>query len=183
MNLGIVGGIAAILAFVPYIYSIFKEKTKPSRMSWFIWSWLGFLLYFSYKSSGAHDTLWIPLVYAIVPLIIFILSFWFGVTGLDPFDILCLLGSLIGVSLWVITKSPKLALVSFIISDVFGTLPTIKKTYLHPEQENKAAWSIMVSANIINVFAVERLDFWLIFYPAYCILCGSSILALTFRKI
>ncbi len=39
--IGKVAGVVAVLAFVPYIWSVLKGSTQPSRASWLIWSVLG----------------------------------------------------------------------------------------------------------------------------------------------
>jgi hypothetical protein len=74
MKLGIIAGCISALACIPYFISIIRGKTKPNRATWWIWSWLGVLLFFSYKASGATDTLWVALVYMITPLITALLS-------------------------------------------------------------------------------------------------------------
>jgi len=37
--LGIIAGIISVFAFFPYVISIFKRKTIPNRITWWIWSW------------------------------------------------------------------------------------------------------------------------------------------------
>lgn len=66
--------------------------------------------------------------------------------------------------------------------DFFGTLPTIRKTYFHPEQEDKLAWLLMVIANLLNIFAAEQFSFSIVVYPLYMFMVGGVILGLTFRK-
>lgn len=180
--LGKVAGLISLLAFIPYFISIFKGKTKPNRITWWIWTLLGLLLYFSYKEAGAKETLWVPLIYIIAPLITAILSIKYGVGGWTHFDIFCLIGSLLSTLLWAISGSPIIALILFLIIDLFGALPTIKKAYSNPEQENKLAWFLMCLANVVNLFATENVKFSVLIYPLYMLLIGSIIFGLLIRK-
>lgn len=182
MTIGIIAGIISLSAFIPYLLSILKGKTKPNRVSWWIWSWLGVLLYLSYKDAGANETLWVPLTYIVTPFITALLSIKYGVGGWTRFDISCLACSVAGTVVWYISQSATTALMLFLAIDLFGSLPTVRKTYFHPEQEDKLAWSLMVAANLLNIFAAEQFSFSIIIYPLYMFLCGSVILALTFRK-
>ena len=182
MSLGIIAGIISALAFVPYCISILKGKTKPNRASWWIWFWLGILAYFSYKASGAHDTLWVALVYVITPFITAMLSLKYGEGGWNKFDLACLGCSIVGSLVWFISSSPLIALLLFLSIDLFGALPTLKKTYYHPETENSLAWFLMAVGNLVNVFAAEQLKFSILVYPLYMLIVGGLILGLSLRK-
>lgn len=180
--IGILAGLISFIAFFPYIISTIKGKTKPNRATWWIWSWVGILVFLSYKESGAQETLWVAISYFIAPLVTALLSIKYGVGGWTRFDISCLAGSVAGTVIWYISQSATTALMLFLTIDLFGSLPTVRKTYFHPEQEDKLAWSLMVAANLLNIFAAEQFSFSIIIYPLYMFLCGSVILALTFRK-
>lgn len=182
MKLGIIAGCISALAFVPYFISIIGGKTKPNRVTWWIWFWLGILLYYSYKASGANDTLWVALIYIITPLITAILSIKYGVGGWSKFDLICLACSIISSLFWFLSGSAFIALLLFLSIDFFGALPTIKKTYYYPEQENRVAWFLMVIANLVNIFAAGKFNFSIIVYPLYMFIVGSVILGLSLRK-
>lgn len=179
--LGKIAGFISILAFIPYFHSILKGQTKPNRITWWIWTLLGILLYFSYKEAGAKETLWVPLIYIIAPLITAILSIKYGVGGWTTFDLVCLLGALASTFLWIISGSPTVALILFLLIDLFGALPTIKKAYVVPEQESKLAWFLMCLANCVNLFAVQDFQFSILIYPLYMFIIGSIIFGLLIR--
>src|SRR3989338_2992942 len=73
--LGIIAGIIALLAYVVYI---FRGKSKPNRVTWWIWAFMGLVLALSYKFSGADNTVWVPYVEFLGPLTIAILSIKYG---------------------------------------------------------------------------------------------------------
>jgi hypothetical protein len=62
---GLLAGVIGFLAFIPYIIGTLKQSTKPNKATWIIWSVLGIIAAASYYASGARDTAWSPIVYAI----------------------------------------------------------------------------------------------------------------------
>lgn len=175
---GKLAGIISLIGFIPYIIAILRGKTKPNRAGWFIWTVLGVTLGASYYFSGAVHTIWVPVSYAIGPLIVFTLSIKYGEGGWSRFDIFCLVGAGISLVLWVIFKSPVVALVTNLIIDLLGALPTIKKAYKKPESEDKIAWIIFFIGNVTNMFAIEELSFAITAYPIYMLLVNGLITAL-----
>lgn len=164
---GRVAGVVALAAFVPYILAIFRGETKPNRATWFIWTVVNFMATASYYSSGAHHTIWIPVIYAIAPVVVFTLSLKYGVGGWTPFDVGCLCISGISAIAWWISGSPLVALLINLFIDFVGALPTIRKVYHDPKSEDRTAWIIGSVANAINLFAVERWTFAIMIYPLY----------------
>ena len=182
MNLGVLAGVLSLSAFFPYLYSMLRHKTKPNKVTWWVWSWLGILLFFSYRATGAVETLWVPMVYIVTPLATAILSIWYGEGGWGKLDIMCLIGSVLGTLFWFVSKSPGSALLFFLAVDFCGLLPTIKKTYFDPGSEDKTAWLIMVVANAVNLYACGGSGILVKVYPLYLLVSGGVILGLTFKQ-
>ena len=158
--LGIIAGLIALSAYLVYVISIFRGGSKPNRATWWIWSFMGLILALSYQFSGASNTIWVPYVEFLGPLIIAILSIKYGEGGLDnKTDLICLLGATISIILWIIFKNPVVALITNLAVDSFAIVPTIKKSYLRPEGEDFWAWFGTGLADSLNMFAVERFSF------------------------
>ena len=175
--LGIIAGIIAFSAYIIYIVSIFRGKTKPNRATWWIWAFMGFVLALSYYYSGAENTVWVPIVEFIGPLSIAILSLKYGEGGLkSKTDIICMAGALISVLLWIIFNNPVIALVTNLAIDSFAIIPTIKKSYLRPEGEDFWAWFGTGLADSLNMFAVEKFTFAILIYPIYMLVSDLIII-------
>ena len=56
---GYFSALLSIIMIAPYIRDIFRLETKPERGSWFIWTVLGFIAFFSQLAKGATDSLWL----------------------------------------------------------------------------------------------------------------------------
>lgn len=176
-TLGMIAGIIAFLAYVVYVVSIFKGKSKPNRATWWIWAFMGLVLALSYKFSGAGNTVWVPYVEFLGPLTIAILSVKYGEGGLeDRTDLFCLFGAIVSIILWIIFNNPVVALVTNLAIDSFAIVPTIKKSYLRPEGEDFWAWFGTGLADSLNMFAVEKFTFAILLYPIYMLVSDLIII-------
>lgn len=153
-----------------------RRKTRPHRGSWFIWALVGFVLLASYHRAGAEETIWVPLIMFAGPLIVFLLSFKYGVGGWeDPLDRYCLIGAVMGVVCLIVFSSPLVALTIAIITDVFAAVPTVKKSILDPASEDVYAWTLAFIANALNIAAIREWSFDIAGYPVYATLVFAAI--------
>ncbi len=169
-------------AFIPYISSMRKGRTRPNRATWWIWTLVGLLLAASYYSVGARHTLWVPLSYVAGPLIIAVFSLRLGVGGWGRLDRFCLFGAALSLVLWGISHSPLVALVLNIVIDLMGAIPTIRKAFLEPQTEDRAAWVLFLVGNTFNLFAINRRQFAIIVYPAYLFFISFLMILLISRE-
>lgn len=180
---GIAAGILSFSAYLIYIFSILKGWTKPHRATWIIWSVIGIILAITYRASGAEDTIWVAVSEAIAPTIIAILSIKYGVGGSEKLDKICFVGSLFSLILWWYFGSPVIALVTNLAVDFFAALPTIKKSFLRPQEENRLAWALTQSGNFFNLLAIDKIVFGVIIYPVYTFIVDGIITGLLYRPL
>lgn len=178
---GKVAGVVALAAYVPYIISIFRGGSKPSKSTWWILALVGVMLYLSYGASGGANTLWVPMAYILGPFVVAILSLRFGEKGWTKLDSICIAGALLSIPAWVLTGSAFTALAINIFVDFLGIIPTLRKSYLRPWTEDCLAWGVTALASLINLFAVEEWNLHLGTYPAYMMLFNGLIFILLFN--
>jgi len=175
--LGMVAGVIAFLAYVVYVVSILRGRSKPNRVTWWIWAFMGLVIGLSYYASGAQNTIWVPFVEFIGPLSIALLSIKYGEGGLkEKTDLICLFGAVFSIILWIIFNNPVVALVTSLIINSFAIIPTIKKSYLRPEGEDFWAWFGTGLADSLNMFAVEKFTFAILLYPIYMLVSDLIII-------
>jgi hypothetical protein len=155
--IGQIAGVIAFLSIWPYVISILKGHTKPSRSAYAIWALVEVVTAVTYIASGARSTIWVILTWAFSAVLIFILSIKYGMGGHSKLDLTCLAIALIAITIWITTKSPIAALYASIIAGKLSYLPIIKKSYLTPETENTLSWGMVVFAAILNLFALTTL--------------------------
>ncbi len=173
--LAIVAGVLALLSFVPYLNSIFKCTTKPSRVSWSIWAIQGWILTSTYYLSGGIHNIWLPLADTILVTTIALLSFKYGSRQWSKIDLVTLIGAAITITIWITTSVPLYALYSGVMVGILASLPTIKKAYQKPGTENPWAWGIFSLAAIINLFSLPTLLSVENIYPFYLLFVNGAI--------
>jgi len=178
---GIAAGVVGLAGFVPYIYSTIKGKTRPNRATWWIWAVLALIIATSYHSVGAGDTIWVTISFFIGPLAIALLSIKHGEGGWNRFDGACLVGAGIGIALWVVFNAPLAALLLTIAIDGLGLLPTIRKSIIRPESEDRLSWTLFFSASVLNLVALDSWAFELAVYPVYIFLLEGTMMYLLWR--
>ena len=162
---GYLSGFFEGIGALPYLYSIIRGETKPSRTTWFIWLTVSIILFLTYYLSGARETLWQPGIAVLFNLIFAILSLKYGVGGTNKLDIFCFVGAIISLIFWAFTKNSVVGMTIIVIVAIIGSIPTILKAYKIPESENKTAWLLWSLAAIVNLLAIKSWTYEIIFYP------------------
>lgn len=180
---GIIAGIFSFSAYLFYIVAILKGRTKPSRATWFIWAAIGIILAISYRASGAEDTIWVAVSEAIAPTIIALLAIKYGVGGAEKLDIICFIGSIFSLFLWWFFGSPVVALVTNLTIDLLAALPTIKKSWKKPEEEDRFAWTLTQTGELFNLFAINKIAFAIIIFPVYRFVVNGIITGILYRPL
>jgi len=173
---GIAAAVIAIAAYIPYLTSIFRGKTRPNRATWLIWAVLGAIICASYWSVGARNTFWFTLPVGTV--IVAFLSIRYGTGGWTPFDKVCLLGAGSALLLWWMSGIPFTALIIGILVDIIGYLPTMKKIWHDQGSEDRLTWAMFFIGSILNVFALETWTFEIAILPLYVVVFNAMVLGL-----
>jgi hypothetical protein len=177
--LGIIAGLISATAYIVYFHSILKGESKPDRVTWWIWTFMGAIMVSSYYFSGARNTIWSPIVEFIGPFITALLSIKYGEGGgADKTDLICFIGGVISIGLWLIFDQPLIALVMSLAIDGFAVIPTIRKSYLRPQGESFWAWFDTGLGDFINLFASEKFIFAIVIYPAWMLFNDIIIVSL-----
>lgn len=182
--LGIIAGILSFCAYGLYITATLFGKTRPDRVTWWILTLIGLMIASSYFVGGARDTIWVPLVYVLGPFMIAVLSITYGEgKSWEVLDKWCFAIAILSLPIWYFSKSAILVLVINIFLDFIALVPTIKKSYLRPDGEDRPAWTLESLAGIFNVFAIERWTFSIAFYPIYLLVINGIITMLLYRPV
>jgi hypothetical protein len=177
---GYISAALSIICIIPYIRDILRLETKPERASWFIWTVLGTIAFFSQMAKGATDSLWLTVGQTVAVLIVFLLSLKYGTGGLTKRDIRALIGAGVGLVLWYITQEAAIALCIVIFIDSMGTILTVLKSYEDPASETLSTWVISGTSGIFGMLAVGSFNPILLLYPLYLVLANYSVVAALF---
>ncbi len=144
-----------------YSYTIVAGRTKPSRSSYWIWTFLSILIGASYVVSGAENWQFIA-VNAGWSLIIALLSLRYGEgDSLNRHDKIAVSIALASLPVWaalacILPKAEAAFPMFFVqmVADAVACIPVFEKAWNRPENEDRRAWIVSVIAVLINTFAV-----------------------------
>ena len=179
---GMAAGILYVIAFVPYVLSILGGRTKPSRITWAIWSFLNIITFFSYISLGARNTLWMTGATTVGALSVFLLSLRYGEGARSRLDILLLVGAVLSGLIWVGSGQPIAAQLSSLALLILGAIPTVRIAYKTPERESRLTWSLFTLSCIVNFLSVERWTLGIIAGPVVSLSVDTVVMALLLRR-
>ena len=121
-----------------YIRDTLAGRTRPNRISWFMWALAP--LIGTGAALSAHADVWATVrifLAGFLPLLILLASFlnkqsyW----KLTYFDFLCGTFSVAALLAWGVADSPRVAILLAATADGFAALPTIVKAWKYPETE------------------------------------------------
>ncbi len=104
----------------------------------------------------------------------------YGTAELDRFDIICLIAALVGMVLWFVFNSPIIAILATIVIDLIGTIPTVRHSYRHPEEETYITFGLGIIATIFTLLSLTHYAFSAWVYPAYLLFSNALLFATIF---
>ena len=149
-----------LYSFYPYIRSIQKGETKPHYFSWLIWALTTTLSAFTeladHGGVGAYSVLLSGLLCFYVVYLSYQQERAYTISKIDWSVLLFALSSLV---VWYVTSNPLWAAIILTTVDAFGFIPTFKKAYYYPWEENIPFYIIITVRNFFAIFAMENYSF------------------------
>lgn len=161
------------LSVLPYIISIFRETVKPNRVSWFIWSIIGFAFWLITPDTADKVTKMLTIIFMVNPTIVFVLTLFKGENikpdNLEKFSLVMGLSAII---IWYILKdnSGILPISIAIFADFCALIPTLRFVFKSPHEETPLAWIFFFLGSLIAVLAIEDHNPESLLLPAYMVI-------------
>lgn len=174
---------ASLLATAAYIRSMFRGGAKPNRVSWFMWTIAPLIAAAAAVSNGVGWAALPVFMSGFGPFLIFAASFFTKATWkISTFDYVCGVLSGLAIALWIVTSDPNLAIILSIASDGLASVPTLMKSWSHPETESP--WPFLVGSFApMSAFAAAKMwTFSVYAFPAYLVAVNFLTLLLIYNK-
>ena len=180
----ITAGLVSILAALAYIHSMFKNNTKPNRVTWFMWSIAPLIATAAELSNGVGLAVLPVFISGLSPLLIFLASFFAkkAYWKLSNLDYFCGLLSGLALVLWLITKDPNVAIILAITSDAFAAIPTIKKAWKNPETESSWPFTIGMLSPLTAFLVANEWSFSELAFPIYLVFINILVVISIYNK-
>ncbi len=167
-----------------YIRDTIRGKVKPNKVSFSMWSLASFIAFAAAIDEGVGIHALITFIVGAVPLTILLLSFFNkkAYWKITPFDLACGVLSIIGLILWQITGEGNIAIALSILADGFAFVPTIRKTYSHPDTENAYAYFAAALGITFTLLTIDKWTFATYAFPLYLLIFDMIVFYLAWVK-
>src|SRR3989344_5145645 len=149
-----------VLGTISYLIETVKGRVKPNKVTWFLWALAPLIAFTAQMQQNVGLYAITTFAVGFGPLFIFFASFVNKKSGwkITNFDIYCGLFSLLGLVLWGITKVGNIAILFAILADALAAVPTIVKSYHHPETEDYRAYLYAAISAVITLLTIKNWD-------------------------
>lgn len=170
-----------------YIRSTLKGQTKPNRVSWVLFALIPIIAAAAALKEGAGLAVMPTIAAGLSPVLVVIVSFWNknAYWKISKLDIVCGVLAVLAIVLWVSTDNPLLALAFAILADALASVPTIIKSWKHPETENFLGYTpaIINATMAFFVIGVTHLTFANFGFSTYLLVtCITLVVIILARK-
>ncbi len=179
--------ISALLSLIggsTYIRDTLKGKTKPNKVSWFLWALAPLIAFFIQRSEGVGWTNLLTFMVGFIPLLIFLVSFvnrqsyW----KITKFDVICGVLSLIGIYLWIFAENSVMAVLFLISADGFAVIPTLRKSLKHPETESYTTFLCGIVGSFIVILSLPQYSLLYLGFPLYIFIADMLLFLFMYPK-
>lgn len=176
-----ISNILVFSSYLTYEWAMIKGKAKPHRTTRFVLLVITTLGFLSVLAQGDIAVVWFLGICSFQSLVMFLMSFKYGMGGWAKIDIASLLIAIIGIVLWRITDNPALALYAAVTADFAGMVPALIKTYRLPDTEYYLTYVFDLSAIVMTSLAIRGGGFNEYLYPVYLLLVNGVMLIFIVR--
>ncbi|RFB78643.1 hypothetical protein [Methylovirgula sp. 4M-Z18] len=166
-----------------YCRAILAGRVQPNLVTWIMWALAPLI--------GVAAELYSGVTWAVLP--VFMAGFGpLCVTCVAllthhstwvprPRDYACGVFSFLALILWQITKDPDIAILFAVLSDGAALLPTLFKTWTHPDSETPVPFALAVCSSLSALPVIEHWTFASLAFPLY-LMTANSIMVLTIER-
>lgn len=161
-------GLSALISIgtiIYYVRTILSGKIKPHMFTWLIWGIVTAVVAVTQISSKGGAGSILAVIVTVNCFIVAGMAYYKGDRSFPWFDKVCLIACIIAIALWPMMKAPLLSLVMVTIIDTFGFIPTLRKSFKNPQEENLIVFFFYGLAYLISVFALEKVNWLTSLYP------------------
>lgn len=181
----LLGAFVNLLSTFTYIRSTLAGKTKPNRVTFFMWSVAPMIGTAAGYAEGVSVWTLVPVFLSgFAPFLNLCASFvnpnsyW----KLTPFDYICGALSALALLLWWLSGDPIIAIIFAILSDAAAAVPTVLKAWKYPETEHFGAYLGSTFSAMTAFISTPVYSFASLAFPIYLIGCNIAVLSGIYRK-
>lgn len=180
----IVGAAIASVGGLYYLYETIVGKSKPNRITWLLWGLFPMIIFVAQRVQGVEGLSWVSFAAGFTPFLVLIASFinkkayW----KTQPKDYYLMIAAVVGIILWALTDNPNLAILFALAADFLAGVPTLIKSFRHPETESWIAYAISTFGFGVGILAIQSYVFESYAFIMYLFIMNSLLAFFSYRK-
>lgn len=161
---GALSAIIGLIAYLPYIREALRHRSQPHPFTWLIFSLAqGTGAGITWQNGGPKGAILLGMGF-ILCFLIFLLSLRKSKKIIAKVDVLVLILALLAIVFWIFLDHPLLSVLIISGIDVFGYIPTFRKSYHEPFKEPTLVWGSFIIANSFALLALDDYNFLTLCY-------------------
>jgi hypothetical protein len=158
-----------------YLRDTLRGTTKPNRVTWLLWAVAPLLAVAVELDEGVGLRTLPTFMVGFMPLLVFIASFHnpAAVWKVRRIDYVCGFMSVVGTAVWLATRNGVLAISAAIVADFLAGVPTLMKSWTHPETETVHSYVGAVLSMVILLLTIDNWTFDVAAFPIFIVCMGS----------
>jgi hypothetical protein len=161
-----------------YLRDTLRGTTQPNRVTWLLWAVAPLLAAAVEFNDGVGIRTLTTFMIGFMPLLVFIASFHnpASVWKITRLDYVCGALSVAGTVGWLLTRSGMVAIIAAIVADLLAGIPTVIKSWTHPESESVSSYLGALLNSAILLLTVDHWSTAVVAFPLYIVcLAGAEV--------
>jgi hypothetical protein len=184
-TVAIIATVLAVIGNVSYLKDVIKDRVHPHPYTWFIWSIVSMTTFFGGLAKGAGIGALPTGVAEGFTIVIFLFSLKYLFGGrrrhIRKIDHYFLAIALIGLIPWALTKDPTVSVIIVVLIDIVAFVPTLRKTWSHPQTEKPLLYEMNVARHALTLFSLQTYNIATTFH-SIAMICTNTIMTLFIKK-
>lgn len=165
--IGIAAIVLVVIAYIPYIRDVIKNKTIPHIYTWILWAFITSIAFALQLSDKAGSGAYVTFSSVITGCVVIFLSFFLhkgkrDITKLDTFFFIL---GFISLGFWVFAKQPVISTFLVIITSLLAFIPTIRKSWKNPHSETLSFYVLNSFRFALATIALQNYSIITTLYP------------------
>lgn len=180
--LGLLSLLIGVIQYAPYCWSTFKGQIRPHAFSYYIWGLSSAIVFVAqYVEKGGAGS-WVMGMSALACFLVGGLSARNGMNYISRGDWIALCVALASIPLWIITSNPLSAVIVLTIIDGSAYIPSVRKAYLHPDEDTPLTYIVGCGKHLFSLFALENYNLTTTLMPLFIVVANAMIIFLLFHR-
>lgn len=161
-----------------YIASIFRGETRPHFYTHLVWGLVTLIAFLGQLADKAGPGAWALGITAAACLFQAALALKWGEKNITRGDKLSLVAAFVAVIPWMLTDDPLLSVVLASLISCVAFIPTIRKSWTKPTEENLTAYMIANVKLGLSLVALTNFTVTTLVYPVSSIVINTAFVLL-----